>query len=290
MEANPGTVEHGRFPGYRDAGVTRISLGVQSFDAKHLATLGRIHGPNEIDFAVDELRSARLDNFNIDLMYGLPGQSVAQAVDDLSRAIRLAPTHLSHYELTLEPGTAFFHRPPQLPDEDAKWQMQFACQEVLARTGYRQYEVSAYALEAQQCAHNLNYWRFGDYLGIGAGAHGKRTDPLKQEVVRTTRTKQPRAYLAERDPAQRVQSVAVAPLELPFEFMLNALRLRDGFSRELFEQRTGEPFAVIEDALQRARAKQMIEPSTFGHWVPTELGRRFLNDLQAEFLVDHEHA
>jgi len=284
METNPGTVEHGRFSGYRDAGITRISLGVQSFDSEHLATLGRIHGADEIEFAITELKAAGLNNFNFDLMYGLPGQSVKQAVADLTRAIALGPSHLSHYQLTLEPGTAFFHRPPPLPDDDATWDMQVACQEAIAQAGYRQYEVSAYALEASQCTHNLNYWRFGDYLGIGAGAHGKRTDLVRQWVVRTTRTKQPRAYLAETDAAQRAQNATVARAELPFEFMLNVLRLREGFSRELFEQRTGEPFAAIEEALERASAKQLIAASAEGQWVPTELGRRFLNDLQAEFL------
>jgi oxygen-independent coproporphyrinogen-3 oxidase len=288
LEANPGTVEHGRFSGYRDAGVTRVSLGAQSFDGEHLAKLGRIHGADEIEFAVAELKAAGLTNLNIDLMYGLPGQSLEQAVADVSRAIALAPTHLSHYQLTLEPGTAFYRRPPVLPDDDVTWDMQLACQKAFADAGYRQYEVSAYALDERQCAHNLNYWRFGDYLGVGAGAHGKRTDLERQWVMRTTRSKQPREYLGATDPSQRTQSATVARAELPFEFMLNALRLREGFSRELFEQRTGEAFAVLAAPLARASAKNMISASRGERWIPTEFGLRFLNDLQAEFLQQHE--
>jgi oxygen-independent coproporphyrinogen-3 oxidase len=286
MEANPGTIEHGRFSGYRDAGVTRVSLGVQSFDGKHLETLGRIHSADEVEFAVRELKAAGLTNFNIDLMYGLPGQQVQQAIADVSRAIALAPTHLSHYQLTLEPGTAFYRRPPALPDDDVTWDMQVACQEAIAAAGYQQYEVSAYSLDRHECAHNLNYWRFGDYLGVGAGAHGKRTDLQRQWVVRTTRAKQPREYLAKANPAERAQTTTVAQSELPFEFMLNVLRLREGFSRELFEQRTGESIAVVAAAIARASAKDMLAESARGEWIPTDLGRRFLNDLQAEFLPE----
>ena len=284
MEANPGTVEHGNFSAYRDAGVTRVSLGAQSFDAQHLVALGRIHGPDEIEFATAELKRAGLTNFNVDLMYGLPGQSVEQAVSDVTRAIALGPGHLSHYQLTLEPGTAFYHRPPALPNEDASWDMQLACQEAIARAGYTQYEVSAHSLDGRTCTHNLNYWQFGDYLGIGAGAHGKRTDLERQWVVRTTRAKQPRQYLSTGSAAERLQTTTVARTELPFEFMLNALRLREGFTRTLFEQRTGESFDVVEPALERATANKLIALSSQGRWAATELGWRFLNDLQAEFL------
>ena len=169
LEANPGTVEHGRFAGYRDAGVNRISLGAQSFNANHLSALGRIHGPGEIGRAVDELSRAGLENFNLDLMYGLPAQTTQEALADLVAAIALQPAHISHYQLTLEPGTVFYHRPPPLPDSDATWDMQVVCQELLANRGYEQYEVSAYARPGHRCRHNLNYWTFGDYLGIGAG-------------------------------------------------------------------------------------------------------------------------
>ena len=175
MEANPGTVEHGRFEGYAAAGVNRVSLGAQSFDAARLKALGRIHGPEEIGIAVSELRAASITNFNLDLMYALPEQTTAGALSDLAAAIALGPAHLSHYQLTLEPGTAFYHRPPPLPDDDQAFEMQQACQQMLAAAGYAQYEVSAYARPGRQCRHNLNYWRFGDYLGIGAGAHGKVT-------------------------------------------------------------------------------------------------------------------
>ena len=177
LEANPGTVEHGAFAGYRDAGVNRVSLGAQSFNDRHLASLGRIHAHGEIEAAVAELRAAGLTNFNLDLMYGLPRQTLAEALLDVDRAIELAPRHISHYQLTLEPGTAFEKRPPELPDDETAFAMQGACQERLAAAGYRQYEVSAYAQAGSECRHNLNYWRFGDYLGIGAGAHGKTTDP-----------------------------------------------------------------------------------------------------------------
>ena len=193
MEANPGTVEHGRFAGYAAAGVNRVSLGAQSFDAGMLRALGRIHGPGEIEAAVAELVAAGLDNFNLDLMYALPGQTRDGALADLEAAIALGPAHLSHYQLTLEPGTVFHRRPPVLPDDDLAFEMQLDCQARLAEAGYAQYEISAYARPGRQCRHNLNYWRFGDYLGIGAGAHGKAT--VDGAVIRTEKPRSPRAYL-----------------------------------------------------------------------------------------------
>ncbi|HMN45826.1 MAG TPA: radical SAM family heme chaperone HemW [Povalibacter sp.] len=280
LEANPGTIEHGRFRGYREAGVTRVSLGVQSFNDEHLKVLGRIHGSGDIRRAVDELRQAGLDNFNLDLMYGLPQQSREQALADLAAAIALEPAHLSHYQLTLEPGTVFHHRPPPLPDHDTTWEMQLECQALLASSGYEQYEISAYARAGRRCRHNLNYWQFGDYVGVGAGAHGKLTGSA---VERTTRSKQPRDYLS-RTPAERVsERRTVAAGELSFEFMLNALRLREGFAVPLFEERTGLSIDSIDAELRAAQTRGLLH-STGRAWEPTELGFRFLNDLQEMFL------
>lgn len=286
LETNPGTVEHGRFAGYKAAGVTRISLGAQSFSEAQLQKLGRIHGSSDIHRAVEELTAAGLDNFNIDLMYALPGQDVAQAIDDLRQAIALSPTHISHYQLTLEPGTAFFHRPPPLPDIDASWDMQVASQAALADAGFEQYEVSAYARAGCRCEHNLNYWRFGDYIGIGAGAHGKLTDVEGQAIVRTTRHRMPREYLRQ-SPRGRTSDRQVVGIEdLPLEFMLNALRLVDGFAVDDYERRTGLPFSSIISELEEARGRGLMEVNG-DRWGPTALGRQFLNDLQSMFLPDY---
>jgi oxygen-independent coproporphyrinogen-3 oxidase len=287
LEANPGTIEHGRFAGYHEAGITRVSLGVQSFDAAHLRRLGRIHSPDDVFRSVHELKLAGIRNFNLDLMYALPEQTLAQAELDVHTAIDLQPSHLSHYQLTLEQGTVFHHRPPQgLPDPDAAWEMQQACQEQLARSGFVQYEVSAYAAYERRCRHNLNYWQFGDYIGIGAGAHGKLTDPGRDRVLRTTRHKQPRAYLEAASAAERLQEVRqVDPVELPFEFMLNALRLREGFDLAAFELAAGLPGKAVEHPIALAEAKGLIEQTRPGSWRPSELGWRFLNDLQELFLV-----
>lgn len=282
LEANPGTVEHGRFTGYRDAGINRVSLGAQSFDAEHLRTLGRIHGSGDIARAVDEVRSAGIENFNLDLMYGLPAQTLQQALADLDAALALEPAHISHYQLTLEPGTVFYHRPPPLPDSDAIWQMQLDCQERLAARGYEHYEVSAYARAGRRSRHNLNYWLFGDYIGVGAGAHGKLTGA---SIVRSARVKQPREFLR-RVAADRVSDrFEVAAAELPFEYMLNVLRLTDDFAEADFEARTGLAFATIADAMAEAQRKRLVQRSRAGRWRVTELGQRFLNDLQALFLA-----
>lgn len=280
LEANPGTIEHGRFSGYRDAGVTRVSLGAQTFSDSHLKALGRIHDQGDIARAVNELRLAGLDNFNLDLMYGLPQQSREQALEDVAAAIALQPTHLSHYQLTLEPGTVFYHRPPPLPDHDDTWEMQLECQELLAKHGYEQYEVSAYAQPGRRCRHNLNYWQFGDYIGVGAGAHGKLTGT---SIERTVRCKQPRDYLS-RSPMDRVvERRVLSDADLPFEFMLNALRLSDGFAVSQFEERTGLTVAVIESTLNVASSRGLLAHAR-GVWRPTDLGARFLNDLQGLFL------
>lgn len=283
LEANPGTIEHGRFRGYRDAGVTRVSLGAQTFNDRHLKALGRIHAANDIQRAVDELDRAGIDNFNLDLMYALPEQTREQALADVRTAIALAPTHLSHYQLTLEPGTVFYHRPPPLPDPDQAWGMQLECQELLGRHGYEQYEVSAYALAGRRCRHNLNYWEFGDYFGLGAGAHGKLTRTAEGGVIRTARCRQPRDYLSRAVPDRLVEQRKVPADELPFEYMLNVLRLRDGFELMHFEARTGLPRSALDSGLATAQAKGLlVRPGE--QWQPSELGWRFLNDLQALFL------
>ncbi len=282
MEANPGTVEHGRFTGYRAAGVNRVSLGAQSFDAGALRALGRIHGPGEIGAAVAELDDAGIVNFNLDLMYALPGQSREGALADLEAALALGPVHLSHYQLTLEPGTAFFHRPPALPDDDRSFEMQLDCQQALAAAGFGQYEVSAYAKPGYQCRHNLNYWRFGDYLGIGAGAHGKAT--VEGRVIRTEKPRSPREYLQGRGTAN-ARRRPVPPPELPFEFMLNALRLREGFTLGDFERATGLPAATIRPTIAALAARRLLADAG-GRHRPTELGFRFLNELQGAFLSD----
>ncbi|HET8692130.1 MAG TPA: radical SAM family heme chaperone HemW [Steroidobacteraceae bacterium] len=280
MEANPGTVEHGRFAGYAAAGVNRVSLGAQSFDAGRLQALGRIHGPDEIGAAVSELAAAGLDNFNLDLMYALPGQTREEALADLEAAIALGPAHLSHYQLTLEPGTAFYHRPPALPDDDDAFAMQEDCQARLAAAGFAQYEVSAYAKAGRQCRHNLNYWRYGDYLGIGAGAHGKAT--VGGTVFRTEKPRSPRAYLEGGGRDGGVRRV-VPPAELPFEFLLNALRLKEGFSLAEFELATGLPAATLQAGLAAEASRGLVEERS-GRVRATPLGFRFLNDLLAAFL------
>jgi putative oxygen-independent coproporphyrinogen III oxidase len=282
MEANPGTIEHGRFAGYAKAGINRVSLGAQSFDAAALAALGRIHGPGEIAAAVAELDAAGLPNFNLDLMYALPRQTREAALADLESAIALGPAHLSRYQLTLEPGTAFHKRPPPLPDDELAFSMQQDGDARLASAGFTQYEVSAYAKPARQCRHNLNYWRFGDYLGVGAGAHGKAT--VGGTVIRTEKPRSPRAYLAGggREGATRR---AVPAAELPFEFMLNALRLTEGFRTADFERATGLAAAAVTPRLGEFASRGLVQTEG-GRYRATGLGFRFLNDLVAGFLPD----
>ena len=280
LEANPGTVERDSFSAYRDAGINRVSLGVQSFDAGALAALGRIHGPGDIERSVASLHDAGLNHFNIDLMFGLPGQTVEQARRDVERAIAARPTHLSHYQLTLEPNTPFAAAPPLLPEDEACWDMQEAAAERLAAAGLRQYEVSAWSLPGHESRHNLNYWRFGDYLGIGAGAHGKLSLPARDEVRRIVKVRHPRRYLA----GERIaRDEAVPRSDLPFEYLLNALRLRDGFSLEHLEALTGVHRAAVAAPLAEALERGLLEAAGDGYR-PTELGWRFGNDLQAIFL------
>lgn len=285
MEANPGTIERGRFAGYREAGINRVSLGAQSFAPRALERLGRIHTADDTHRAVAELRAAGMENFNLDLMYALPEQTLEEAIFDVQSACGLDPTHISYYQLTLEPGTVFYSRPPPLPDDEAAWRIQSECQALLAAAGYRQYEVSAYAREGFECRHNLNYWQFGDYLGLGAGAHGKLSLGSPAKILRTAKPKQPRDY------QERVAGSSgavgernfVAIADIPFEFMLNALRLNEGFSNECFESRTGLPVAAFSAPMREAAARGLVE-ATHNGWRPTDLGRRFLNDLQSGFL------
>lgn len=286
LETNPGTFEHGRFEGYLEAGVNRLSIGVQSFDDDKLRRLGRVHSAAEAERAVRAAQQAGFANINIDLMYALPGQMLAGALADVERAIALGPTHLSHYQLTIEPNTVFATRPPKLPDEDSAWDMQEACQARLAAAGFAQYEVSAYARADRRCTHNLNYWRFGDYLGIGAGAHGKLSDAASGAILRTAKVKVPASYLARAARSEDFGSVEAVPREqLPFEFMLNALRLVEGVPAGVFSERTGLAAKAIGPVLARQRARGWLEPDP-GVIRPTELGRRFLNDVMAGFLPD----
>src|SRR5882724_1270722 len=284
LEANPGTIERGRFAGYRDAGINRVSLGAQTFAPRALEALGRIHSADDTHRAVTELRAAKLDNFNLDLMYALPQQTPEEALEDVRIACALEPLHISYYQLTLEPGTVFHARPPRLPDEDAAWRIQIAGQRLLAEAGYVQYEVSAYAREGARCRHNLNYWLFGDYLGIGAGAHGKLSFELPQRIRRTAKPKQPREYLEQVRCAGIGESSLIAVADLPSEFMLNALRLNEGFTVGDFRRRTGLEMASVEAKLAEGEARGLLARRADG-WNPTELGRRFLNDLQLSFLA-----
>ncbi len=295
LEANPGTIERGRFSGYRDAGINRVSLGAQTFAPRALELLGRIHSAEDTHRAVAELRAAKLDNFNLDLMYALPGQSLEEAVQDVRIACALEPAHISYYQLTLEPGTVFHARPPQLPDEEAAWAIQTAGQGLLAEAGYVQYEVSAYARPGKRCRHNLNYWQFGDYLGLGAGAHGKLSLELPQRILRTVKPKLPREYQDRTRCAGLVKQGAgsgagigessfIASADLPFEFMLNALRLNEGFTLRDYRLRTGLEMDSVVPKLIDAQGRGLLECMQ-DVWRPTALGRRFLNDLLLSFLA-----
>jgi oxygen-independent coproporphyrinogen-3 oxidase len=278
LEANPGTVERDSFSAYRDAGVNRVSLGVQSFDDGLLHALGRIHDRRAVYQALDSLDRAGIDNFNLDLMFGLPGQTLAQALDDISRALAARPAHLSHYQLTLEPNTAFARTPPALPDEDECWAMQEAAADMLRGGGLVQYEISAWALPGRRCTHNLNYWRYGDFLGLGAGAHSKLS--CSRGVRRWAQPRHPRSYgTREADIERRL----LEPAELVFEFFLNRLRLREGFAPEDFELRTGLPWAAASRRVATAVEQGLLEADGH-HFRTTELGWRFVNDIQALFL------
>ncbi|HSU65122.1 MAG TPA: radical SAM family heme chaperone HemW [Burkholderiales bacterium] len=278
LEANPGTVEAARFAGFRQAGVNRISVGVQSFDDRMLAALGRIHGADEARRAVAAALES-FDNVNLDLMYGLPGQTLAMAGSDIEEAVRLGVPHVSAYQLTIEPNTVFWSKPPQLPQHDESADMQLAAEGVLCAAGYGHYETSAFARPGHRCRHNLNYWEFGDYAGIGAGAHGKLSFPGR--ITRHSRIKQPREYLLAR--SSLIEDREVPADEIPFEFMLNALRLVEGFPMALFAERTGLPPAMVEAKLAKAESQGLIERD-WKRVCPTERGRHFLNELLQIFL------
>lgn len=284
LEANPGAVEHSAFKAYRAAGINRLSLGVQSMDDRKLKALGRIHSAADSRAAFTEARAAGFDNINLDLMYALPEQTLEQAIVDIEQALEMQPDHISHYHLTLEPNTVFYSRPPPLPDEDLAWDMQQACAVLLEQAGYDNYEISAWARSGYACRHNLNYWRYGDYLGLGAGAHAKVT-VAPDRRWRESRAAHPREYL------RRIQDGggAAARWDIPaadarFEFMLNGLRLREGIRSIDYERRTGLPASSLDPGLQQATTLALLEEEASGRIRPTALGRRFLDDLQAIFL------
>ncbi|MHA6492040.1 radical SAM family heme chaperone HemW [Pseudomonas borbori] len=281
LEANPGTFEQAKFRDYRSLGINRLSIGVQSFQAPKLIALGRIHDGDEAVHAADMARAAGFDNFNLDLMHGLPDQSIEDALSDLRIAIAQQPTHLSWYQLTVEPNTVFWNQPPLMPEDDVLWDIQEAGQALLAEHGYAQYEVSAYAQAGKAARHNLNYWTFGDFLGIGAGAHAKLSDPAGV-ITRSWKTRLPKDYL---DPAKRFSAGerSLSADELPFEFLMNVLRLTDGVASSLFTQRTGLPSSLLSSA--RAEAQQrglmLTDPARL---TATREGQLFLNDLLQHFL------
>ncbi|WP_434702053.1 radical SAM family heme chaperone HemW [Pseudomonas sp. D1-36] len=281
LEANPGTFEQEKFVAYRALGINRLSIGIQSFQQAKLQALGRIHNGDEAVRAAGMARQAGFDNFNLDLMHGLPDQSLEDALSDLRQAIALKPTHLSWYQLTLEPNTVFWNQPPILPEDDTLWDIQEAGQALLAEHGYDQYEVSAYAQPGRAARHNLNYWSFGDFIGIGAGAHGKLSHP-DGRIVRTWKTRLPKDYL---NPAKRFLAgeKSLANEELPFEFLMNALRLTEGVAAQLYPQRTGLSLESLADGRREAEQSGLlqVEPSRLA---ATERGQLFLNDLLQKFL------
>jgi len=285
MEANPGTVECGDPGGYRKAGVNRLSIGAQSFDAQALAMLGRIHGVADIGRAASGARDAGFDNVNLDLMYALPGQDVAAAMSDIEAAVRLEPQHISWYHLTLEPNTVFHARPPAgLPDEDLSFEIQNEGEAVLAGHGYGRYEVSAFAGAGWRCLHNLNYWSFGDYLAVGAGAHGKVSTP--EGILRYAKPANPQQYMKWIEAGEETARTVIGDDDLLFEFMLNTLRLADGFDETGFTARTGLPAGKLRRRLEPLVEKGLITQSGAHKWLPTTTGRRFLNDVQAHFLPE----
>jgi len=286
LEANPGTFEAQRFADYRDLGINRLSIGIQSFNDQSLTALGRIHDSKQAIKAVETAHKVGFDNFNLDLMFGLPHQTEKTARQDVEMAIALEPSHISYYQLTLEPNTLFYQNPPTLPDEDPIIDWQIANQHRLATAGYQQYEVSAYAKNKHRCQHNLNYWLFGDYLGIGAGAHGKITDAAKQTITRRSKQKQPQAFI---DTAGSTKVIlteeVISKADIGFEFMLNALRLTDGFPTPLFYQHAGIPISHIDKALHYAEQEGLLTRDI--HFIrPTEKGQRYLNVLIELFLPE----
>lgn len=282
LEANPGTLEAERFTGYVNAGVTRFSIGVQSFQTTQLKALGRIHDSNEAIAAAKLAKQLPLKSFNLDLMHGLPQQDLTGALADLQQAIDLAPPHLSWYQLTIEPNTAFASRPPILPPDDTLWDIQQQGLELLQQHGYQQYEISAYAKTGQQCQHNLNYWRYGDYLGIGCGAHGKITLPSRNAILRTVKIKHPKGYMdISRGYVDSREQVAAE--DRPFEFFMNRFRLLEPCPISDFTAYTGLPLSTIAEQLEEAEQKELVT-ITDSHWQITDKGARYLNDLLTIFI------
>ncbi|MFT7245693.1 MAG: putative oxygen-independent coproporphyrinogen III oxidase [Candidatus Azotimanducaceae bacterium] len=272
LEANPGTTDYEKFSGYKAAGINRLSIGVQSFSGRHLSILGRIHTANEVTEAYQEARDAGFTNINLDLMHGLPDQNPENALDDLKIAIQLAPEHISWYQLTIEPNTVFYKRPPQLPDDDTLWEIYVSGLALLETAGYSRYEVSAFARPDKQARHNLNYWQFGDYIGIGAGAHGKIS--TSDSVFRTAKTRLPADYIA----TQKGTRKAITEDDMLLEFLMNTLRLSDGFSRQVFRSRTNLPDTKLNEFVQQAIKQDMLE-ETGDQIRPTERGLQYLNEL-----------
>ena len=277
LEANPGTFELQKFKGFHAAGINRLSVGVQSFNPQQLAALGRIHNRDEAIRAIGAAREVGFERLNIDLMHGLPQQSVSDALADLQQAVDLQPSHLSWYQLTIEPNTVFYSKPPRLPDDELLWDIDQAGKQFIAASGFAQYEISAYARPGFECAHNLNYWLFGDYLAIGAGAHGKITDLQTGTITRYNKTRLPKDYLAADKPFTAQQTV-VATDDLPFEFFMNAFRLNQPIPKALFEQRTGLALDVLRDPISAALNKGLVTESPT-HWQTTPQGQLFLNEL-----------
>lgn len=283
LEANPGTVDFEKFAMFREAGVNRLSMGIQSFDDVKLKALGRIHSSAEAKKAIEAAHHAGFDNFNLDLMFALPEQTLEEAIADVETAIAFAPPHLSHYQLTLEPNTPFYKQPPVLPDEDLAWEMQLACQSRLREAGYGHYEVSAYAKRGHECRHNLNYWQFGDYIGLGAGAHGKITVPPEGKIWRTQMPASPGGYVETMKAPQPGRMTLVTDEDALFEFMLNALRLQNGFELDLFALRTGLPLNTLDAALQTLQHNAWATVEE-GRLQLTSRGQQYLNDVVALFL------
>lgn len=277
LEANPGTLEAGRYAGFRQAGVNRLSIGVQSLDNQKLQSLGRIHSSQNVVQAFESARDAGFENINLDLMYGLPEQSQSQALDDLQKVIDLTPEHLSWYQLTLEPNTLFHSQPPPLPDDDALWEMMQQGQALLADSGYQQYEISAYAKADRRCRHNLNYWQFGDYIGVGAGAHGKLTQP--SHILRRRKHRHPNVY---QNGSYLSTQTVIPNSDLPIEFMLNAMRLNEGVEAAVFEQRTGLKLDAIQALLDQARQLDLMHKNP-ERLQPTSFGLQYLNNLLSLF-------
>jgi putative oxygen-independent coproporphyrinogen III oxidase len=279
LEANPGTIEHGQFADYFALGINRISLGVQSFNPEHLKKLGRIHHQADIFTSVAEIKAAGFKNFNLDLMHGLPNQSVTEALDDLRQAIDLEPTHLSWYQLTIEPNTYFANLPPTLPSDASLGEIEEHGLKVLAAAGFQRYEISAFARNQQQSQHNLTYWNFGDYMGIGAGAHGKISLNMPDQIIRTIKPKLPKTYLQK----QTCTQLLIPQSALPFEFMMNALRLTQGISTDVFTAQTSLPLSVIQIQLEQAIQAKLLNANL--QWIQaSNLGYRFLNDLLTCFM------